>query len=185
MSDQSAERQSLERTAELRDGRVVRFREVRGTDAELFLGFFEGLSAQSRDFMHGWSSRCNPEQAQAIVAQADSDSYYGLVVVTPEPTGERIVGYSWITGIGGAEMPMLGIGIVDAYHEVGLGSKLLRTMIEDARQMGLERVKLGVWADNPRAIHVYESVGFQRDPALPSKDFDGRIEHYMVVETAE
>jgi len=176
--------QGTERTAELKDGRIVRFRNVRSSDAELFLGFFEGLSPQSRDFMHGWSARCDPEHAQSIVAQADSESYYGLVVVASAPAGERIAGYSWVTGIGGNDMPMLGVGVVDEYHEVGLGSKLLRSMIEDARQLGLARVKLGVWADNPRAIHVYESVGFRRDPCLPSKVFEGRTEHYMVVDTA-
>ncbi len=183
VSDQSARREWPERQTELKDGRVVRFRTVRSSDTELFLGFFEGLSARSRDFMHGWSARCNLDHAQSITRQADSPGYHGLVVVAPTPSGERIVGHSWIDGIGGPDMPMLGIGIIDEYHEVGLGTKLLRLMIDDARQLGLERVKLGVWADNARAVHVYESVGFRRDPALPSRDFDGRIEHYLVVET--
>ena len=185
MRDRPAGQEDVERTAELKDGRMVRFRNVRSSDTALFLGFFEGLSAQSRDFMHGWSTRCNRDHAQSIAAQADSDGHHGVVVVVPAPSGERIVGYSWITGIGGLDTPMLGIGAIDEYHNVGLGSVLLRTMIEDARQLGLERVKLGVWADNPRAIHVYESVGFKSDPAIPPKDFDGRTELYLVVETGE
>ena len=44
---------------------------------------------------------------------------------------------------------------------------------------------LGVFADNRRAIHVYESVGFQLDPAFPARDFDGRSELYMVVEICD
>jgi RimJ/RimL family protein N-acetyltransferase len=77
---------------------------------------------------------------------------------------------------------MLGIGFVEAYHNIGMGSALLRLMIDDAKQLGLKRVKLGVWADSPRALHVWESLGFQPDPALPSRDFAGWMEHYMVVE---
>jgi ribosomal protein S18 acetylase RimI-like enzyme len=182
MSDRSAQRESIKRQAKLKDGRVVHFRSVRSSDTELFMGFFDGLSARSRDFMHGWSARCNLDHARSITAQAESDDYHGLVVVVPAPPGERIVGYSWIDGIRGPGMPMLGIGIVDEYHDVGLGSRLLRIMIADAQRLGLDRVKLGVWADNARAVHVYGSVGFRQDPALPSKDFEGRIEHYMVVQ---
>ena len=135
--------------------------------------------------MHGWSARCDQSHAESITAHADSDHWHSLVAVVPAPPGERIVGYSWINGIGGPDIPMLGIGIVDEYHNAGLGSKLLRTMIEDARRLGLERVKLGVWADNLRAVHVYKSVGFRSDPAIPAKDFDGRTELYLVVETGK
>ena len=182
-------RVSVDRQIELRDGRIVRFRNVRRSDTELLLGFFDGLSVQSRDFMHGWSARCSREHAESITAQADQDSYHGVVVTVPADQAhppaseERIVGYSWIADVIEWRAPGLGIGVVDEYHDMGLGSALLRSMIEDARQLGLDRVRLGVWADNPRAIHVYESVGFRSDPGIPPKDFDGRTELYLVVET--
>jgi ribosomal protein S18 acetylase RimI-like enzyme len=185
MNDSSACRESVERNVELRDGRIVQFRNVRSSDAELFLGFFDGLSAESRDFMHGWSTRCDRKQAESIAAQAGSGDRYGLVTLAPVSPKERIVGYSWISGIEGADIPLLGIGVIDEYHNVGLGRALLRLMIDDARRLGLERVRLGVWADNPRAIHVYKSVGFKSDPAIPPKDFDGRTELYLVFETGK
>lgn len=181
----STRQESMQRTVELKDGRIVRFRRVRCSDTERFLGFFDGLSAQSRDFMHGWSARCDRNHAESITGEADSDDYYALAAVESTSLQERIVGYSWINGIKGPDIPMLGIGVVDEYHNVGLGSTLLRFMLDDARRLGLERVKLGVWADNPRALHVYESVGFRRDAALPSRDFAGRTEHYMVVEVQD
>ena len=178
-------RVTVDRPVELRDGRTVRFRNVRSSDVELFLGFLDGLSARSRDFMHGWSDLCERKHAQSITEQADSDNHYAVVATVPTSSPERIVGYSWISGVEGADLPVLGIGVVDEYHEVGLGSALLRAMIEGARQLGLARVKLGVWADNARALHVYRSVGFRSDPAIPAKDYDGRTELYLVVETGE
>jgi ribosomal protein S18 acetylase RimI-like enzyme len=180
---ENAQREGSERTLELRDGRVVQLRRVQCSDTERFLDFFEGLSAQSRDFMHGWTARCDRKHAESITAEAATDDYYALVATVPGPDHDRIVGYSWINGIEGPNIPMLGIGIVDAYHDVGLGSALLRQMLEDARRMGLEQVKLGVWADNARAVHVYESVGFRHHASLPPKDFDGRTEFYLVAET--
>ena len=62
-----------------------------------------------------------------------------------------------------------------------MGKALLLLMIEQAQTLGLDQIQLGVWADNPRAIHVYEGVGFQIEPTLPAKDYDGRTELYMVV----
>ena len=189
MADRPACQESVERQVELKDGRTVRFRNVRNSDTELFLGFFDRLSTKSRDFMHGWSARCDRKHAESITAQAAADDCYDLVAVVfadkahPPSSAERIVGYSWITGTRGPDIPMLGIAVVDDHHGVGLGTALLRLMIDDARQLDLKRVKLGVWADNPRAIHVYESVGFQSDPAIPAKDFDGRTELYLVAET--
>lgn len=168
----------------LKDGRTVRIRRARGSDTEPFLRFLAGLSAESRDFMHGWSSAsaCTREHAESLAARALADDHHALVATDGEPPHERIVGYCWIDGLRSKEViPMLGIGIIDKYHEVGLGKALFRLMLEHAGTMGWERVRLGVWADNARAIHVYESVGFRTDPAMPAKDFEGRTELYMVV----
>ncbi len=169
----------------LRDGRVVRIRHAQPSDVELFLTFFEGLSAQSRDFMHGWSrpDRCTREHAGQLATRAAADDCCCLVLLDGTPPGERIVGYSWIQGIGGGDIPMLGIGVVDDYHGVGLGTVLMRRMIDEARQRDVDRIKLGVFADNERAVHVYETVGFRVDPTIPARDFDGRTELYMVVAT--
>ena len=170
----------------LNDGRTVRVRHARATDTELFLRFFAGLSAKKRDFMHGWSGAgaCTQEHAESLAAKTQGDDHCALVVLDRAPPHERIVGYCWIDGLGNNDpIPMLGIGVIDEYHEVGLGKSLLRLMIDQARTLGLDRIQLGVWADNPRAIHVYQSVGFETDPAIPAKDFDGRTEIYMVVAT--
>ena len=171
----------------LKDGRTVPVRLVRNSDADLFLTFFAGLSSKSRDFMHGWNTdtSCTPEHAARIAAKADAADYRGLVIVDGEPPKERIIGYSWIQGIGAADMiPMLGIGLIDEYHGAGLGTTLMQLMTDQARSLGVDRIQLGVFTDNARAIHVYESVGYRLDPASPSKDVDGRTEVYMVVETA-
>jgi acetyltransferase len=166
---------------ELRDGRRVRLRPVRPNDAPAFMSFFEGLSAQSRDFMHGWSKGCTPEHAAKLAARSEASDHIAVAALPDE--GERFVGYCWIDGMGTPEVPMLGIGIVDEFHEAGLGRILLRTMLDRAGRRGAREVRLGVWTDNARAEHVYRSVGFRDDPEKPSRDFDGRIELYMIAQT--
>ena len=122
---------------------------------------------------------------KAWPARPRADDHVALVVVDEAPGQERIVGYSWIDSVDCRDpIPMLGIGIIDEFHEAGIGKIFLNLMIERARGLDLDRIKLGVFADNARAIHVYESVGFRTVPEIPPADVDGRTEIYMVVTTA-
>jgi RimJ/RimL family protein N-acetyltransferase len=57
----------------------------------------------------------------------------------------------------------LGMGIIPAYRGQGLGLRLLETTLERAGEAGFVRVELAVYADNTRAIALYEKVGFVRE----------------------
>ena len=55
-----------------------------------------------------------------------------------------------------------GIVITTAKQEKGYGSEaLLRSVEYGFNELGLNRIYLGVYADNPRAMHVYEKCGFK------------------------
>jgi aminoglycoside 6'-N-acetyltransferase len=54
------------------------------------------------------------------------------------------------------------ITLRDAYTDRGLGTKTLRTLIRYLiDQRGHHRITIDPATDNPRAIHVYEKVGFR------------------------
>jgi RimJ/RimL family protein N-acetyltransferase len=70
----------------------------------------------------------------------------------------------------------LGMGIVPAYRDKGLGRRLITAALDAARELGLHRVELHVHADNPRAIALYEKVGFVREGvARDAVKIDGRF----------
>ncbi|WP_117193613.1 GNAT family N-acetyltransferase [Rhizobium terrae] len=70
----------------------------------------------------------------------------------------------------------LGMGIVPGYRDKGLGTRLITATLEAARKLGLHRVELHVHADNPRAIALYEKVGFVREGvARDAVKIDGRF----------
>lgn len=49
----------------------------------------------------------------------------------------------------------------------GYGTEAMRLMVDYGfKQLGLHRISLGVYAFNPRAIRVYEKIGFQREGVL-------------------
>jgi len=60
----------------------------------------------------------------------------------------------------------LGMGILPAYRERGLGRRLIDGALEKARGAGFVRVELDVYADNARAIALYEKVGFVREGVI-------------------
>lgn len=57
----------------------------------------------------------------------------------------------------------LGMGLLPAYREQGLGGCLIEAAIAQAREARMIRIELGVHADNARAIRLYERVGFVRE----------------------
>lgn len=77
-----------------------------------------------------------------------------------------------------------GISIRKEFWDLGLGSILLEEAVRVAAENGFEQLELGVFADNPRAIHVYEKAGFQKVGIQPRafklKDGTYRDEIQMV-----
>ena len=59
---------------------------------------------------------------------------------------------------------VLGIGVAVPAHGQGVGSALLAALLDYAdRWAGVLRVELTVWADNARAIRLYERFGFAHE----------------------
>lgn len=77
-----------------------------------------------------------------------------------------------------------GISIQKEFWGQGLGTAMLREAIRIAGENGFEQLELGVFSDNPRAVHVYEKAGFQvcgvQPRAFKLKDGTYRDEIMMV-----
>ena len=59
-------------------------------------------------------------------------------------------------------MGSLGMGVHDEYAGRGIGELLMRTALEIADNwLRLTRVELTVYANNERAIRLYERTGFE------------------------
>ena len=54
-----------------------------------------------------------------------------------------------------------GLAIIRAYWGLGLGSLLMREGLLAVKSLGFEQLELSVYADNNRAIKLYERFGFE------------------------
>ena len=71
-----------------------------------------------------------------------------------------------------ASKATLGIGLLAAYRNQGIGTMLLQYALARARKQKLYKIRLVVNAENLRAIHLYEKFGFQANgivvPPVPA-----------------
>lgn len=78
---------------------------------------------------------------------------------------ERIVGFLVFTRNSMKRLNhtgLFGMGILEGYRNQGVGTKLLSQLIDWAKtQEGIEKICLGVFSANERAIKVYEKIGFK------------------------
>ena len=77
--------------------------------------------------------------------------------------GEEVIGWCDISPMrleGFRHCGRLGMGVHKDFRGRGLGQRLIDRTIADAKQKGLERIELEVFASNTPAIKLYEKVGF-------------------------
>lgn len=91
-----------------------------------------------------------------------------LVIVAEVVEGGRrkLVGNLTMTRYGdvkkSAHVRVLGMLVVDGYREMGIGTKLMEYALRWARaKRGVEKVTLGVFSNNRRALRLYEKFGFK------------------------
>lgn len=61
----------------------------------------------------------------------------------------------------------LGISFREKYTGLGIGSRLIELLMNEAMKIGIEVVKLSHYSNNMRAKHVYERMGFVHVGTIP------------------
>lgn len=85
---------------------------------------------------------------------------YGFLQLSEKPTKKHTAG--------------LGIVIGDRWQGKGFGRQLTNYMIKSAWESGLARVWLNVYSDNPRALKLYQSLGFEIEGVFKNDELTAR-----------
>lgn len=158
-----------EKRIQLRTGQSLVLRKARPEDAEAMLDYLERTSAETH-FMVRLPKEVtlSLEEEQAFLSDClSSDRRIMLAAFA----GDRIVGNVAISPMGEQykvrHRANLGIAIVQEYCNCGLGSILMEEGIAFTKHAGYEQLELGVFADNERAIYLYQKFGFQDIGKIP------------------
>ncbi|MBI3955913.1 GNAT family N-acetyltransferase, partial [Candidatus Gottesmanbacteria bacterium] len=61
----------------------------------------------------------------------------------------------------------IGISVALKFRNEGVGSELLKALIEEGKRLGVKLLILHCFENNDRALHLYEKLGFVRAGLIP------------------
>jgi len=148
-----------------KDGRVIRVREFGPGDAALLVDIFKHMSGESRYQRYNQPlEKVEPTRMwkEAIqIAYLDRDREYGLIAFADGEDGMEIpVGAARLvkTGEGTAEVA---ISLRDDFQNLGIGTKMMRLLAFDARDLGYGTLTASIRNDNPAIWRVFNSLPFK------------------------
>ena len=158
-------------TTLLKDGTPVTLRLLEPGDADALGDFYESISRV--DYRHYAPHKLNRTQA-ALKAVKLADASGFICVIAVNNSG-RIVGYAWVDWKDpNADRCGLGICISNAWQGQGTATALMHRLLQIVEQAGPPLVQLTVTQANPRAIALYQKMGFTitgQDTRPPFEEF--------------
>jgi RimJ/RimL family protein N-acetyltransferase len=163
------------RSFSAKDGRKVVLRTPKWEDLDDLLELINSLVEEGAEIIRD-RKVSREEEIDWLSKTLASLEKNEIFFVVAEVDG-KVIASSDIHPLKGFEshVGILGIIVKNGFRDVGIGTEMMRTLIEQACKMGLKVLTLSVFATNKRAFHVYEKVGFMQTGVIPRKHFkDGR-----------
>lgn len=149
---------------QLADGTDIILRPIRSEDADMLQTFVRAMSDESRYFRFMDTLReLNPTMLSRFT-QIDYDREMALVATVDEAGSEIQIGVArYIINPDGKSCEF-GMAVADAWQGRGIGHKLMTSLMNVARDKGLERMEGEVLANNLGMLDLAESLGFKISP---------------------
>jgi len=140
----------------LPDGTQVILRPLKKDDGQRLLGMFKTVSEGDLDYFR--SDVRNREVLEDWVSHLDYDRVFPLVAVVED----RIVGDITLHfGTGPhRHVAETRIFLVEEFRRRGLGTLMLKTMLQLARRMGLHQLVAEIPMEQSHVIKAFKSIGF-------------------------
>lgn len=150
--------ENFSREVLLRDGTALRMRQLKPTDREALVALFKRCSPETIRYRFLRMVTSLPDSQLDILATADGQRHVALVVTEAD---EKIIAVGRYFVLDdrptAAEVSFL---VEDAWQRRGIGTILLDTLAEIARDHGVERFAADVLADNRTMLSVFRKAGY-------------------------
>lgn len=154
-----------------RDGREVVLRTPRWEDLDDLMELINSLVDEKAEITRTEkvSREDEAEWLPKVLASLEKAELFFLVA----EVGGKVVASSELRILTGNEkhVGVLGIVIKSGFRDLGIGTEMMRTLVNQAVALGLKVLTLQAFATNERAVHVYEKVGFVQTGIVPKKHF--------------
>ena len=157
-----------------KNGVTVVFREAEGSDSQEVVDFYNALGGES-DFLsfaeNEFPATVEAEE-KAIEVMKKSISEIMLLALVDN----KIIGIGTINSSPKNRLKHVGtfgIGIQEKYCNIGLGSYMLESIIDWAKNNGqTKKISLLTREDNKRGYRVYEKFGFEVEGVMKKDNFE-------------
>lgn len=141
----------------LKDGARVLLRPLVSEDRKMLIALFAAASPDDTKYLR--DPITDAEHVGAWVDELD----YSRVVPIVAMTQDRLVGDATLHFLKGPQRHMgeLRIFLSKDFRRRGLGTHMLRALIDLARKAGLHMLRADVVADQIKVIKAFQSLGFQ------------------------
>lgn len=151
---------------QLPDGKDLVIRPIRPEDAEMEQAFVRGLSEQTKYFRFMQAIKELSPEMLVRFTQIDYDREMALIGVVDQEGAEVEVGVARYMARPGGEACEFAIVVSDQWRNLGIGARLMRSLMQNARSRGLRIMEGEVLTANTRMLALVRSLGFriENDP---------------------
>jgi acetyltransferase len=165
----------------LHDGRSVAVRPIRPEDEPAMVAFHESLSETSVRFRYfGFVSLSQRTAHERLTRSCfnDYDREIALVAehLSKEDGAREIVGVARLIKAHGQDEAEFALLIADAWQGLGLGTALLRLLVDVGRKERLTRITAVILPENKAMLEVSREVGFSMHYFEGDKEWRAKIE---------
>ncbi|MBK1644735.1 GNAT family N-acetyltransferase [Thiocapsa imhoffii] len=146
---------------QLPDGKDLVIRPIRPEDAEMEQNFVRGLSEQTKYFRFMQAIKELTPEMLVRFTQIDYDREMALIGVVELEGREIEVGVARYMARPGGEACEFAIVVSDTWRNLGIGARLMRSLMQNARSRGFRVMDGEVLTANNRMLALVKSLGFR------------------------
>ena len=156
----------LVKKVQLNDGTDIVIRPIRPEDAEIEAKFVRELSTESKYFRFMNALQELSQEMLVRFTQIDYHNEMALIAVTSEGGREQQIGVARYMTNPDKQSCEFALVVSDRWRGRGIAHRLMRNLMDIARDRGLERMQGQVLGNNVRMLELVELLGFEiaRDP---------------------
>ncbi len=157
--------------AQLPSGTDLVIRPIRPEDAQMEQDFVRGLSEQTKYFRFMQAIKELTPEMLVRFTQIDYDREMALIGVVAQDDGDVEVGVARYISRPGGEACEFAIVVSDQWRGRGIGARLMRSLMQNARERGFRVMDGEVLTANTRMLALMQSLGFRlerdrQDPGI-------------------
>jgi acetate---CoA ligase (ADP-forming) len=144
----------------LRDGYRVLLRPIEKTDTQMWLGFISRLSPNTLYYRFHYIPKQMTEEDALRYCTVDYTNSYAYIAEVGLGKERKVIGIARYYRLPNKHSAEVAFAIEDAYQSIGLGTKLIESLVDVARENSIDIFEADVLGENRQMMIAFRDYGF-------------------------